>query len=95
MEINLDTNKAFKVGSWIISIDTKNREQLLKSCFGWTNDHTDLLLQELNAQVNAESILGIELVRTGINKLMYAIVLFDKHRDFSHVAATIGLNLIS
>lgn len=90
-----DISGTFKVGSWLLSVDTHNREQLLKSCQGWAPEHTELLLLELEAQLLNSSQLGIDLVRTSRKKLIYASMSLEKYKNFSHAPISIGLTLIS
>lgn len=94
MQSSLDITGAFKVGSWIVSIDTHNREQLLKTCQEWTGDHTDLLIDELTNLITGHSTLNIELVRTDIDKLVYACAVLSKYRSCPCVALSTGLSLI-
>jgi len=89
------TYGTFKVGSWLSSIDTGNREQLLKSCQEWTNEHTDLLLLELEALLQGESIIGSELVRTDQSKLLYATIVLNKYKGIPCAALATGLTLVS
>lgn len=94
MDSNLDITGAFKVGSWLISVDTHNREQLLKTCQDWRQEHTDLLVDEIDSQLNGDSIVKVDLVRTSRKKLIYASVILQKYKSFSHVTTALGLNLI-
>lgn len=84
---------AFAVGSWLSSVDDHQREQLLKTAREWTDENTDLLLRELNAQLEGDSILGMPLQRTSERELMYAIRAFTLYRDAPSIAAFVGLRL--
>lgn len=94
MDSNLDITGAFKVGSWLISVDTHNREQLLKTCQDWRPEHTDLLVDEIDSQLSGDSIVKVDLVRTSRKKLIYASVILQKYKNFSHVTTALGLSLI-
>jgi hypothetical protein len=78
-----------------MSVDTLNREQLLKTCIGWDRSHTDLLLSELESRARGESIVGVELVRTGEKKLHYAAAMLGRYADCPCAATAIGLTLIN
>lgn len=95
MEAELDISESFKVGSWLVSVDTLNREQLIKSCQEWTDEHTKLLLAELEARFRGESILGVDLVRTSDEKLIYAAAMLGKYSNSPAAPAAIGLALIN
>ena len=86
---------AFAVGSWITSVDFRNREQLLKSCQGWTTDYTDLLISELGGIITGNSALKVPVVRLGNERIIYAINNLSKYRDVPTAAASTGLRLIS
>jgi hypothetical protein len=92
---NVDIEGSFKVSAWLNSVDTHNREQLLKSCEGWTNGHTDVLLSEIEATLRGESMLGVELVRTEDRKLMYAAAMLSKYYNCPCAPTAVGLSLIS
>lgn len=94
MERDIDISGSFKVGSWLLSVDTLNREQLLKSCKDWRPEHTQLLKKELDAQIEGASILGVDLVRTTPKKLVYASAALEKYSAFPSAPIAIGLNLI-
>lgn len=95
MTTNTDISGAFKVGSWLVSVDTLNREQLLKSCQDWEPEHTELLLAELEARARGESIVGVELVRTNDKKLHYASAMLGKYGECPCAPVAIGLTLIN
>jgi len=86
---------AFAVGSWIVSVDFRNREQLLKSCQGWTPDYTDLLISELGGIITGNSTLKVPVVRLGNERIIYAINNLSKYRDVPTAAVSTGLRLIS
>jgi len=86
---------AFAVGSWITSVDFRNREQLLKSCQGWTTNYTDLLISELGGIITGNSALKVPVVRLGNERIIYAINNLSKYRDVPTAAASTGLRLIS
>ena len=86
---------AFAVGSWITSVDFRNREQLLKSCQGWTPDYTDLLISELGGIITGNSMLKVPVVRLGNERIIYAINSLSKYRDVPTAAVSTGLRLIS
>jgi len=92
---NLDISGAFKVGSWLISVDTRNREQLLKSCQDWGPEHTEVLLGELESRLRGESMLGVDLVRTDDQKLLYASAVLSKYASCPCAPVAVGLTLIT
>ena len=94
MAANTDIAGSFKVGSWLIGVDTLNREQLIKSCQGWESGHTDLLILELDALLSGDSILDLSLVKTDAKKLLYASVVLNKYRHVPCNALAVGLTLI-
>lgn len=85
---------AFAVGSWIIGVDYNNREQVIKSCQGWTVDNTDLLLRELGGIITGEPILNVPVIRLETPKIMYAIDNLSKHYGVPTAALSTGLRLI-
>ena len=94
MATDRDITGIFKVGSWLLSIDTLNKEQLLKSCQDWTLDHTDILIEELNSLSSGTTGLDIELVRTSQEKVLYAVTVISKYRDIPYSPLAVGLTLI-
>lgn len=94
MEANTLITGSFKVGSWLVGVDTHNREQVLKSCQGWTSDHTGLLLRELDALLSGDTILDLSLVRTSNQKLLYASIMLSRYSTVPCAALSIGLTLI-
>jgi len=89
--------EAFSVGSWLISVDTNNREQLLKSCQGWTQGHTDLLLEELGQQLLGSSTLQLDLEKrlSSTNRIMAAIYMLNEYINTPTVSMYTGLRLMS
>jgi hypothetical protein len=85
---------SFAVGSWIIGVDYRNREQLIKCCQGWTPDSTDLLIRELGGIITGDSVLKIPVVRLENDKIMYALNNLSKYRDVPTAALSTGLRLI-
>jgi len=85
---------SFAVGSWIIGVDYRNREQLIKCCQGWTPDSTDLLIRELGGIITGDSVLKIPVVRLENDKIMYALNTLSKYRDVPTAALSTGLRLI-
>ena len=88
--------EAFSVGSWLISVDTRNREQLLKCCQEWSSGHTSLLIAELNEQLSGNSIMSLTLDKrlANPNRLMAALFILNEYKDVptSHIYA--GLRLM-
>lgn len=85
---------AHAVGSWILSVDYRDREKLIKSCDEWDTDDTDLLIEELSGILTNDSKLRMEVRRLEPAKLLFAIDNLSKYRDSPTVALSTGLRLI-
>ncbi len=88
-------SEAFAVGSWLISLDNKDREQLLKSCRGWSSSHTALLLAELDSRLCGETLLQLDLKRLNNNKIMAAIFILNKYKDSPTAPVYAGMRLLA
>lgn len=88
--------EAFSVGSWLISVDTRNREQLLKSCQEWSKGHTALLVAEINEQLIGESLLKLNLEKrlSNPNKLMAALFMLNEYLNVPTAHIYTGLRLM-
>lgn len=86
--------EAHAVGSWILSVDFRDREKLIKSCDEWDTDDTDLLIEELSGILTNDSRLNMEVMRLEPAKLIFAIDNLSKYRDSPTVALSTGLRLI-
>lgn len=88
---------AFAVGSWLISVDVRDREQFFKSCTEWRPEYTDLLLTELSEQLLDNSVLGLDLEKrlTNKNLIMAAVFMLNKYKDSPVCPIYTGLKLMS
>lgn len=94
--IDYSGTSAFAVGSWLISVDVRNSEQLLKSCQEWTDEHSQLLMAELNEQLLGGSLLGLSLEKrlSTPNRIMAAIYMLDQYASAPTASLYAGLRLM-
>jgi hypothetical protein len=80
--------------NWLDAVEDLRREELLLTVPGWKQDHTELLISELESQANGVSLLERQLTRHKPEQLLRVIPILQKDSIPSLSALVAGMALI-
>lgn len=89
-----DEDGAFSVAAWLLAVDMRSRDRMLRATQEWTPHHTELLIREVGRLIEGENTLRLELKRTGPAMLQEALIRLKQYEHSPTVGAAVGLRLV-
>lgn len=94
-ERSWSTKDEFLAASWLIAVDERSRERLLKSQEGWTSLHNEILLSKVDDILDPTTPRELDLIHTPDSLLNSVLISIGNNKDKPTAAFAVGLKLLT